>query len=246
VNESDGQARQGSLLNVKAQPPLTVESDKDLLPPRGERRLPSVETPLPAEPSNAQPTAVASSARVAATPTKVAVTTPKTTDGSLDNFVASVKNGQRGVVVGLYVLNDWSVKVDQQPPVDPTYISPARGYATQFNLAAQYGSIGLLAHNHLAGAKFATLPVGRELDVVYGDGRVARYAVSNVRHFQALNPTDPASGMIDLDRNRTYLTSTEAFYQIYAQSERVVLQTCISTNGNPFWGRLFVIATPLK
>lgn len=135
--------------------------------------------------------------------------------------------------------------VDQQSANDSMYVSTAKGYATQFRLAAQYGTVGLLAHNYLAGASFATLPVGRELDLIYGDGSIRRFSIAGIRRFQAINPHDAASDLLDLDHGNARLSSTDAFYQIYGAGNRVVLQTCIVANGDPFWGRVFVIALSL-
>jgi hypothetical protein len=164
----------------------------------------------------------------------------------LGKFVTTVKNGQPGLVVGVYVPNILALKVAQQPANKPTYVFAKRDYATQFSIAAQYGTIGLLAHNYLSGALFFNLSSGQEVDVVYGDGNTRRYVVSNIRRFQALSPNDPYSAFIDLGNGSAQLSSTDVFNQIYAGVNKVVFQTCIKTNGKLSWGRLFVIATPTR
>jgi hypothetical protein len=166
---------------------------------------------------------------------------------TLDNFVAVVKNGQAGQVVGVYVPKVLALSVAQQPASKPAYVNTIPGYATQFGLAAQYGTTGLLAHNYLSGALFFNLSTGQEVDVIYGDGSIRRYSILIIRHFRALSPTNPASNFVDLDNNSgVQLSSSDLFYQIYAKGDRVVFQTCITANGNTSWGRLFVIATPIS
>jgi len=164
----------------------------------------------------------------------------------LNDFAATLKNGQDGRVVGVYILGVLSLKVTQQPSNNPAYVNANPGYVTQFNLAAQYGTIGLLAHNYLSGAFFFNLKTGQEVDIIYGDGTIRRYIIVILRHFQALSPLSTASDFVDIDKHSSdKISNTDLFYQIY-QGERVVFQTCITVNGNTSWGRLFVIATPIS
>lgn len=163
----------------------------------------------------------------------------------LDRFVASVKNGQAGLVVGVYVPGALALRVRQQPANAPAYVSTSADEATQFRLAADYGAIGLLAHNYLSGALFFNLAVGQEVDIVYGNGAIHRYTIFALRHFQALRPTDPASNFVDIDNNqKTQISNSDLFHQIYS-SDRVVFQTCITKEGNTSWGRLFILAKPI-
>lgn len=164
---------------------------------------------------------------------------------TLEDFANSLKNGQAGQVVGLYVPQVLALQVVQQPAADPSYVSQEANVVTQFGLAAQYGTTGLLAHNYLSGALFFNLSSGEEVDIVYGDGAVRGYSILAIGRFQALNPSDPASSFIDLD-DASQLSSTDLFYRMYGREDRVVLQTCIEANGDPSWGRLFVIAIPLS
>jgi len=165
---------------------------------------------------------------------------------TLDDFTATLNNGQAGELVGIYVPAILALKVTQQPTNNLTYVSDAPNYVTQFSLAAQYGTTGLLAHNYLSGRLFFNLSTGQEVDAIYGDGSIRRYAISSLRHFQALSPTDPSSNFVDIDGNNgTQISNADLFKQIYAEGDRVVFQTCITAAGNTSWGRLFVIATPL-
>lgn len=166
---------------------------------------------------------------------------------ALNDFAATLKNGQAGQVVGVYVRDVFSLKVAPQPSNNPAYVTSEPGYATQFSLASQYGSTGLLAHNYLSGSHFSSLAIGQEVDIIYGDGSIRRYSISVIRHFQALNPLSTASNFVDLDNSGSnQLSNSDLFHQIYNQGDRVVFQTCITANGDTSWGRLFVIAIPIS
>jgi hypothetical protein len=163
---------------------------------------------------------------------------------SLDQFSTALNKGQPNVVAGAYAPDLFALRVVKQVLDNPAYVSPINGTVTQFGLANQYGTIGLLAHNYLSGAFFARLALGNEIDIVNGDGSVRRYTVSTIRRFQALDPSSPYSNFIDLEKGGAPLSSTDLFNQIYTGGNKVVFQTCINANGNWSWGRLFVIATP--
>lgn len=164
---------------------------------------------------------------------------------TLEEFTAFVVNADPTTIVGVYVCHVLALRVTQQPMDNPVYVSEDLGTATQFRLASAYGTIGLLAHNDRAGARFLNLMLGHEVDVVYGDGSIRRYLVSGIRHFQPLRPDDPYSDFNDLDNGGDPVSSTQVFQQFFTGGDQVVFQTCISANGNYTWGRLFVIATPL-
>ena len=164
---------------------------------------------------------------------------------TFDNFVARVANGDASRVVGVYSPGVLALRVAQQPAQNPGYVSTTFGYVTQFSLAAQYGTTGLLAHNYLSGALFFRLSPGDPVSIVLGDGTVKRYAVTGIRRFQALRPTDPYSTFLDLDYGGAELSSTDLFYQVYRGNGQVVFQTCIRAYGNSSWGRLFVTAAPI-
>ncbi len=110
---------------------------------------------------------------------------------------------------------------------------------------ADFNSEGLLAHNYLAGQHFYRLQKGQEVDLVFGDGSIKRYTISDILSFQALSPEDVYSNFIPLQGERTRMTSTDLFYQTYGLGDNLVLQTCIQVGNEPSWGRLFVIAYPV-
>ena len=171
--------------------------------------------------------------------------TPRPNTITLEDFAKSIQTGRSDLVVGVYVPNILALRVVQQPEAGSSYIYPVEGYATQFELAARFGTTALLAHNYLSGARFFELSPGEPADLVYGNGAIRRYTISKLRHFQALRPDDPFSTFVDLDNGRDSLSSDQLFRQIYSDTGHVIFQTCIKHDGNPSWGRLFVIATPL-
>jgi hypothetical protein len=163
----------------------------------------------------------------------------------LSSFITSLPRGNAQQTTGVYVPSVFAYKVMQQPGGMATYISITRNTVTQFALAAQYGTVGLLAHDYLSGALFYNLAIGQEVDIVNGNGAVRSYRVAQIRHFQALNPYDPYSSFVDMDNRGAQLSSTDLFLQMYGGGNKVVFMTCIYMNGSPAGGRLFVIATPV-
>ncbi len=158
-------------------------------------------------------------------------------------FAKSVQNNQAGVLRGVYVPGVLALPVVQQPAGDAGYVSLNDGEITQFNMAAQFGNVGLLAHNNLAGRLFSQLAAGQEVRLVYGDGKVEYFVVTQIVQFQALQPTSPYSSFRDVSNNEN-LTTQQMFNKVYRGDYHVTFQTCIAANGEPSWGRLFVIAVP--
>jgi hypothetical protein len=64
--------------------------------------------------------------------------------------------------------------------------------------------------------------------------------------YQALDPDNPYSSFRPAEGIGKDLSSTELFNLIYAVANRAVFQTCIEKNGDPNWGRYFVIAYPVR
>src|SRR5919108_1458227 len=127
-----------------------------------------------------------------------------TSGGSLPNFADFRRSGQNSeavVVRGVYVPKVLALPVVQQPEGHPYYVSNRDGEVTQFSMASQYGNIGLLAHNNLAGQFFSSLAIGDQVRLVYGDGRVEYFVVTSVLRFQATQPESVSSSFRNLDRN---------------------------------------------
>ncbi len=161
------------------------------------------------------------------------------------DFITTVSNGDASVIRGVFVPNVLALRVQQQPDNNDSYVSSVLGVATQFRLAAQSGVTGLLAHNYISGDLFFDLDIDQEVNVVYGDGSVQRYIISEIYEYQALQPNSTFSDFIDLETNQK-LSSTQLFNQVYTGENHVTFQTCIAKDGNLTWGRLFVIATPIE
>ncbi len=161
----------------------------------------------------------------------------------LDQFTNQVRNGQAGVLRGVYIPGILAAPVVQQPQGNEDFVSPWQNVVTQFGLASRLGSIGLLAHNYLAGEAFELLEEGQEIDLIDGRGVVSAFTVTAVLRYQALEADSTATRFLDLKHN-TIIASADLFRKVYSQPGQVIFQTCIQANGNPSWGRLFVIATP--
>ena len=159
------------------------------------------------------------------------------------DFSKSVQNGQKDVLRGIYVDKLLALPVVQQPSSNPSYVSSNDGETTQFGMASKFGNIGLLAHNHLSGKSFSQLTVGQEVRLVYGDGHVEHFIITEVLKFQALQPNSPYSSFKNLNKDET-LTAEQMFKRVYLGDHHVTFQTCIEANGELSWGRLFVIAVP--
>ncbi|MEJ2759737.1 MAG: hypothetical protein P8046_14755 [Anaerolineales bacterium] len=160
----------------------------------------------------------------------------------LNSFASKVSTGNASTLAGVFVDDEFELPVIQQPGNAPGFVSNQDGVVTQFRMASQYGSIGILAHNTLSGAFFFDLQPGEQIYLVYGDGSTERYQVIGVRHFQALQPNSDYSEFLDLDNNGAYYSVSDLFNEVYAQPGQLVLQTCIAVNGVSSWGRLFILA----
>jgi hypothetical protein len=165
---------------------------------------------------------------------------------SIQSFTASVAvSGDPNLAAGIFVRGLFAAPIVQQPSTAPGFVSTDAVSATQFGMAADYGSVALLAHNYLLGQEFFQVRVGKILSLVFGDGHVKTYRVKQILHYQALSPSSPYSDFLDLDDpNGTRISVETLFYKVYTQNGTLVLQTCIEANGNSSWGRLFVIAVP--
>lgn len=166
-------------------------------------------------------------------------------DKNLTEFIIEHLNSDCNSVEGIYVQNKLLFSVVQQPGDQPGFVSSRTDTVTQFSYASQYDSIGLLAHNTLAGAEFFKLEPADEITLIYGDGHLAKYIITDIREFQALSPYSQYSTFIDLHMPEEELTYQELFFDTYGTGDNLVLQTCIAQKGVDSWGRLFIIASPV-
>ena len=162
---------------------------------------------------------------------------------SLEEFKSAISTTDSTRLVGVFVDEVMSLRVVQQS--SPSHVSTIKNSVTQFRQASQLGSIGLLAHNYLSGEHFSKLEVGTKIHLVYGDGSSREYEVTSIEEYQALSPNDPYSNFIHLDEPEITLSSTNLINEIYGRDGSLVLQTCISHEGNLEWGRQFIIALPV-
>jgi hypothetical protein len=169
--------------------------------------------------------------------------TPSASLPSLQEFTQQVKDGQSNLVRGLYVSNVMSLRVVPQPKGDSGFISAEDGTATLFQTASLYGVTGLLAHNFLSGKEFFRLRTGQEIDVIYGDGQVNHYRVSQIDDFQRLSINDLRSNFMELSSGLE-MTADQVFADFYEGSPHLTLQTCIEKDGEWSWGVRFITADP--
>jgi hypothetical protein len=170
---------------------------------------------------------------------------PESALPNLTAYVRSLQNGISKTPIGVYIPGQWAYPISQQPANNPGFVSSYPEVLTQFSLAKQYNTIGLLAHNNLAGLSFFDLSLSKRVALIYGDGSVKYYQVKAIDRYRALSPNSPYSSFEDLEKPGTIISVTELFNRIYAPGDQMVLQTCIESNGNLSWGRLFVTAIPI-
>ncbi len=160
------------------------------------------------------------------------------------SFGLSIQNGDANGLRGVYVDGLFALPVIQQPASNAGYVSTTDNTVTQFGLASQYGTVGLLAHNFLSGQQFFQLMPGMVIQLIYGDGHIERFQVTQTYQYQATSPFSMYSDFVDLNSHE-YLTGTALFHKVYTGPTHVTFQTCITRDGNSSWGRLFVIAEPM-
>ena len=159
------------------------------------------------------------------------------------DFAQPVENSDVNTLSGVYVPNVLALPVIQQPSGDDGYVSNKDDQTTQFAMASQFGSVGLLGHNYLSGRFFSELAVGQEVRLVYGNGRVEYFVITEILRYQALEPNSQLSSFRSLDHSEI-LSAEQMFKRVYAGERHVTFQTCIAANGTVSWGRLFVVAEP--
>ena len=158
-------------------------------------------------------------------------------------FVESVKDGNANALRGIYVSGVMAFPIVQQPMGNPGYVSSQNDIITQFSMASEVGNLGLLAHNHLAGATFSQLKTGATIILIYGDGHTKRFVVKEILQYQALSPASPYSDFKDINTGEI-INVEQLFNKVYRGDFHLTLQTCIENEGSLSWGRLFIIAKP--
>jgi len=162
----------------------------------------------------------------------------------VNDFVQSLIDGNSNTIRGLYVDNKFAFPVVQQPSGNAGFVATTENVITDFAMPRKYGVTGLLAHNYLAGTEFFGLEIGNLIQVVYGDGSIQMYQVSDIQSYQALSPHSASSNFVNLATSEK-LTASQLFKRVYMGEHHLTLQTCIQQGSEDSWGRLFVIADPV-
>ena len=155
-----------------------------------------------------------------------------------------VANNQSNIVQSVYVNGTLDLQVVQQPKGEANYVSPKDGELTQFSTVSQYGNIGLLAHNYLSGRAFSQLAIGQDVHVMYSNGEIESFVITEILSYQALEPKSQYSSFQSLENEGEILTVEEMFDRVYRGDRHLTFQTCIANDGMTSWGRLFVVARP--
>lgn len=163
----------------------------------------------------------------------------------LSTFIEDIKNGNANALRGVYVHNKIAFEITQQPLGNPAFVSNENDLVTQFSIATEVGNIGLLAHNHLAGANFSQLEKGDVITLIYGDGHTQKFIVQETLQYRATDPFSPYSHFENLNAEE-FLSAEQLFNKVYRGEFHLTLQTCIEKDGNLSWGRLFIIAKPIS
>lgn len=157
--------------------------------------------------------------------------------------VTAKKNGNQ--YVGMIVPKLFTLPIAQQPNGRPDFVSSEPEVVTEFSLTKQFGSTGLLAHNHLAGSNFSKIKENDLIVLVTADKEYLLYKVEKISSYQALSPNSPYSNFVDLNDASRILSAVDLFMEVYTEEGSLVIQTCISQGNEPSWGRLFVQAFPV-
>ena len=160
------------------------------------------------------------------------------------DFSGTLARDGTNTLRGVYVANVLALPVVQQPPDDSNYVSDKMGETTQFATASKYGNIGLLAHNFLSGKSFSKLAIGKEVRLLFDDGHIEYFVVSEILRYKALEPGNPYGKFQNLSDQHEILSAVEMFNRVYVGDHHVTFQTCIAADGTSSWGRLFVVALP--
>lgn len=175
--------------------------------------------------------------------TALVSTSGGTTLRGLATLPGTTQHNEASTLRKVHVAGVLTLPVIQQPHGNAGYVSPLDGEITQFGMAAQFGNIGLLAHNNLSGRLFSQLAVGQEVRLEYESGKIEHFVVTQIMQYEALEPTSPYSAFRDLDTDEI-LSAEQLFRKVYGGERHVTFQTCIAGPASLSWGRLFAVAIP--
>src|SRR3989304_6157642 len=124
------------------------------------------------------------------------------------------------------------IEVSNQASTQP------RNFTLYLN-GSQNDSLAIIAHTELAGSHFSELQGGDRL-IVYVGGEWREFLVYSFRRMQVVG-----DGYMDLGTG-DQLTEEALFAEIFNHAGHLVLQTCITQDENPTWGRLFITALEIN
>jgi hypothetical protein len=162
---------------------------------------------------------------------------------SLADFIGNVIDASGKGVRGVYVPAAFAYYVVSQPDGNYSFISTQPNTVTEYSLAST-GVEGLLGHVALSGKAFSTLTSNQDLVLIWADGSTRHFKIAYSHRYQALEPNSANTYFIDLENGAT-VTPADLFIEYYMGSAHITFQTCILKDGNPNWGRLFVVAEPV-
>jgi len=140
--------------------------------------------------------------------------------------------------------NQLPIPIVQQKDGKIDWVSPDENVFTQFiQPYNNRGTYAYIAHNYGAGKHLFNLKIGDVIAYTKKDkgmGALWKEEVKEIRKYQALQPKNVLSPLIDLASGKK-VKAEDATHEIYRNNKRTVFQTCIEKNGNPNWGRIFVI-----
>ncbi|HUN22984.1 MAG TPA: hypothetical protein PK299_07650 [Anaerolineales bacterium] len=168
-------------------------------------------------------------------------------NSDLLSFVEDAKIGSPELT-GLYIEDLLSMPIIQQENQQPNWVSGSFNTVTQYYYASLTNTIGILAHNYLAGAYFYEITENQTISIVDGLGNIQSFRVVELKRYQALSPNSPETNLMDLETGEVF-EAYEIYIKYYVSQPgetKLVLQTCIENNGNGSWGRYFVVAVPVQ
>jgi hypothetical protein len=133
--------------------------------------------------------------------------------------------------------------VRRQPTDNPAWVTIEDDEVTLFDLALDYGSYGLVAHDYLAGSHFTDIGFGESVILGFEDGRQVSYIIIEVQEYQAVHPQSVTSDFTELLSGER-MSVAKVFFRTYGIANRVILQTSIKRDNVEAWGRRFLVAIP--
>lgn len=131
------------------------------------------------------------------------------------------------LVVLSILLNGIWFSVVQQP--NQLWVSSQKNVLTQYELAGELGTYGILAHSEYAGKQFRKLDLGETVSVKFENETVADYIVGEISYFSVV-PRGNTADYIESSTGLTY-TFLDMMKRFYMNENKITFQTCVGKNG---------------